>query len=59
MKKNIPSYKKKSVFFRIPKNKNIPNTPPRCLNFTFFVECLFNFDYLRGTVRESWEMAPF
>ena len=59
MKKSISAYKSNSVFFRIPKNKNIPNTPSRCLNFSFSVECLFNFDFLRDTIRESQETVLF
>ena len=34
---------KKHVFFKIPKNRDIPNTPPRFLYFyTFFVESILN-----------------
>ena len=32
----------KSHIFRIPKNQKIPNTPSKCLSFSFSVEGLFN-----------------
>ena len=28
---------------KFPKNQNIPNTPSRCLEFSFSTECLSNF----------------
>ena len=48
MNNNITTY-----FFKISKNKNIPNTSLRCLNFGLSVEGLFSFYYKREIVRDS------
>ena len=40
----------KPDIFRIPKNQSIPNTPSRCLNFSFSIEDLSNLNCWQGRV---------
>ena len=39
--------------FRIPKNQSIPNTPSRCLNFSFSLKDLSNLNCWQGRVEKS------
>ena len=49
----------KPCIFRIPKNHSIPNTPLRCLNFSFSIEGLFNLNCLQGKVEKGSKQLNF
>ena len=42
----------KPHIFRIPKNKNILNTPSRCSSFSFSIKAISNLNCLQGEVRK-------
>ena len=43
----------KPYIFRIPKNRNILNTPSKSVSFSFSIEGLSNLNCLQGKVRKS------
>ena len=51
---NLFSHTGNYIFFRIPENQSILNTPLWCLNLSFSIEGLHNINCLQGKERRSW-----